>query len=163
MKSISTMTYLLLLAAPCFAGEPTYSALAEYGDWSVFTDGDVCWIETLSARHSSEDSALRLTVTFYDDVYDGALAVFNPSGFQEARFFALLVEGGAFPLDREAVYSDYLFNNTSGLMSALRVTEVETVELKVVEQVSTVTGYEFSLNGYLGATKAAREECEGPI
>lgn len=79
MKSISTMAYLLLLAGPCFAAEPTYSALAEYGDWSVFTDGDVCWIETLSARHSSEDSALRLTVTFYDDVCDGALAVFNPS------------------------------------------------------------------------------------
>lgn len=163
MKSISTMAYLLLLAGPCFAAEPTYSALAEYGDWSVFTDGEVCWIETLSARHSSEDSALRLTVTFYDDVYDGALAVFNPSGFSEARLFALVVEGGAFPLDREAVYPDYLFNNTAGLMSALRVTEVEMVELKVVEQVSTVTGYEFSLNGYLTATTMAREECEGPI
>jgi hypothetical protein len=162
MKSISTMAYLLL-AVPSFAAEPTYSALAEYGDWSVFTDGDVCWIETLSAWRSSEDSALRLTVTFYDDVYDGALAVFNPRGFSEARLFALVVEGGAFPLDRGAVYPDYLFNNTSGLMSALRVTEVEMVELKVVEQVSTVTGYEFSLNGYMTATKTAREECEGSI
>lgn len=163
MKTISTTTIVILLSWSSVFAEPEHSTLAEYEDWSLFYDGEVCWIESFSAEPFLQEDGPRLTVTFYGDDYEGDLTVFDPKNFYDADLIALVIEGRAFPLDREDIYSEYVFDNTSGLMGALNFSEAAAVDVKLIDQSNNIVNYRFSLDGYASAAKSARKFCEKPV
>ena len=50
MLKFAVATILALQASTLFAEEQEFPSLAIFGDWSVFSDGQVCWIGSFSAE-----------------------------------------------------------------------------------------------------------------
>lgn len=163
MLKFAVATILALQASTLFAEEQEFPSLAIFGDWSVFSDGQVCWIGSFSAEPLLEEQGPRMTVTLFDDRYDADFAVFDPARYGDAELIALEVGGSAFPLDQDPADPEYAFNNTRGLLKAIEISEETTVEIKFANSKKQINSYKFSLVGYDDAMVAARKFCEKPI
>ncbi len=154
---------LTLHASTVFAEEQEFPYLAMFGDWSVFSDSEVCWIGSQSIDPYMEEQGPRITVTLFDNAYDADLAVYDPARYDDAELIALEIGGSAFPLDKDPVDPEYAFNYTQGLLRALEVSEEAAMEIKFANSKKQINSYKFSLAGYNEAMAAALELCEKPI
>ncbi len=154
---------LALQASTLLAEEQEFPYSAIFGDWSVFNDGEVCWIASYSVDPFLEEQGPRMTVTLFDDLYDGDFAVFDPARYGDAELIALEIGGSAFPLDQDPAEPEYAFNNTRGLLRAVEISEEAEVEIKFANSKTQINSYKFSLVGYGDAMAAARELCEKSI
>jgi hypothetical protein len=154
---------LALQASAVFAEQQEFPALAIFGDWSVFSDSEVCWIGSFSVDPFLEEQGPRMTVTFFGDSYDADLAVYDPARYGDAELIALEIGGGAFPLDKDPVEPEYAFNYTRGLVRAIEISGEAEIEIKFASSKKQINSYKFLLVGYDEAMAAARELCEKTI
>jgi hypothetical protein len=163
MRKLVMITIFAVQTSAVFAEEQQFPSLVNFGDWSVFSDGDVCWIGSFSLDPLLNEQGPRMTVTLFDDTYDGDFAVFDPARYSDAEIVALEIGGSAFPLDKDPTEPEYAFNNTRGLLKALEISEESSVSIKFADSKKRINSYTFSLIGYNEAMAAAREVCEGTI
>jgi hypothetical protein len=162
LKFIVTVI-LALSDSAATAEEQEFPSLAYFGDWSVFSDGEVCWIGSFSVDPFLEEQGPRMTVTLFDHNYDGDFAVFDPARYGDAELIVLEIGGSAFPLDQDPADPEYAFNNTRGLLRAIEISEETAVEIKFANSKKQINSYKFSLVGYDDAIDAARDFCHESI
>jgi hypothetical protein len=163
MRKWVVTAILAIQASIATAEEPEFSSIVMFGDWSVFSDGEVCWIGSYSVEPLLDEKGPRMTVTLFGDTYDADLAVYDPARYGDAELIALEIGGSAFPLDKDPADPEYAFNNTRGLMRAIEISEETEVEIKFANSKKQINAYKFSLAGYSEALTSARELCEKPI
>lgn len=161
MRKFLVTAILALQASIAPAEEPEFPSIVMFGDWSVFSDGEVCWIGSYSVEPLLDEKGPRMTVTLFGDTYDADLAVYDPARYGDAELIALEIGGSAFPLDKDPVDPEYAFNNTRGLLRAIEISEETEVEIKFANSKKQINAYKFSLAGYNEAIASAREMCNG--
>jgi len=163
MRKFLITAILALQASIATAEEPEFPSIVMFGDWSVFSDGEICWIGSYSVEPLLDEKGPRMTVTLFGDTYDADLAVYDPARYGDAELIALEIGGSAFPLDKDPVDPEYAFNNTRGLLRAIEISEETEVEIKFANSKKQINAYKFSLAGYNEAIASAREMCNGEI
>jgi hypothetical protein len=163
MLKLVVAAVMVLQASAAFDDELEFPSLAIFGDWSVFSDGAVCWIGSFSVDPILDEQGPRMTVTLFGDSYDADFAVYDPARYGDGELIALEIGGSAFPLDKDPVDPEYAFDNTQGLLRAIEISEETEVEIKFADRKKQMKSYVFSLVGYDDAMAAARGICEKPI
>jgi hypothetical protein len=148
---------LLLLAATTAYAEDDFSAINRYGNWEVYTDGEVCWIGSSSIYPDFGDGSPRLFVTFFDQDHKGELAAYDTAQYQGSEVIAMVVGDEFYPLDSDHEDRSWAHDNTFGLMEALKTKDYATVAF--MGKTGKEENYKFSLDGFNQAAQKARYDC----
>ncbi len=158
------MRALLVLAtiaasAVASAAKSEFPELTYYDDWSVFSDGHMCWISSFSIEPDRGENSPRIFLTF--DGFDpgGQLSVFDTAQYLGAELIALVVDGKAYQLDKDPADPEYAFDNTEGLKREIQQSAANTIEVVFEDKSVDRRTYFFSLEGFNSAAQRAREDC----
>jgi hypothetical protein len=155
-----TILTILILTATSAIAEPVFDAVDYYGDWSVFTDGEACWIGTFSEIPMRGNNPTSLYVTFENDYDQGELSVYDPMQFHQSTMIALIVNEVIYQLDHNQELPEHAFSYDFGLISVLG--ENETANIVFPNKRGSFVKYRFSLIGFREAVSHARALCQDP-
>ena len=151
------LVLLLLAAIPAYA-EDEFSAINSYGNWEVYTDGEVCWIGSRSIYPAFGDGSPSIYVTFYNKQEEGDLAVYDLAKFKGSEVIAIAVGDEFYPLDSDHEDRSWAHDNTFGLMEALKTKDYASVAF--MGKTGKEENYKFSLDGFNQAAQQARYDCK---
>jgi hypothetical protein len=156
MKIFHALAVFLALALPVSA-EQEFHVVQEHGDWSVFTDNQICWVSSFSLTPALGDLSPRIFITFENSYDMGQLSVFDPKQFLRATEIAIFVNSLVFPLDLDLGEREYAFDNNFDLVAVLIENDEATVAFP--DEQEDIVNYNFSLYGLRDAIAFARNLC----
>jgi hypothetical protein len=151
------LALLLLAAIPAYA-EEEFPEINSYGNWEVYTDGDVCWVSSFSIYPDFGDGSPRMFVTFYNKQDKGDLAVYDIAKFKGSEIIAIALGDEFYPLDSNQEDPSWAHDNTFGLMEALKTKNFASVAF--MGKTGKEENYKFSLDGFNQAAQQARYDCK---
>jgi hypothetical protein len=151
------LVLLMLAATPAYA-EEEFPEINSYGNWEVYTDGDVCWVSSFSVYPDFGDGSPRLFVTFFEQDHKGELAAYDTAQYQGSEVIAMVVGNEFYPLDSAEEDRSWAHDNTFGLMEALKTKDIATVAF--MGKTGKEENYKFSLDGFNQAAQQARYDCK---
>ncbi len=148
---------LLSLAATTAYAEEEFPEINSYGNWRLFTDGEVCWIRSWSIYPDFGDGSPSIFVTFYNKEENGDLAVYDIAKYQGSQVIAIAVGDQFYPLDSDQEDPSWAHDNTFGLIDALKTKDFASVAF--MGKTGKEENYKFSLDGFNQAAQKARYDC----
>lgn len=162
MRALILLPFLAAITVAS-AAEQEFPEQAFYDAWSVFSDGEVCWISSFSLDPNRGEGSPRAFLTYYDHVPKGELAIFDEAQYAKSDLIAMVVDGRAYQLDKDPSDPRYAYDNTPGLISALQNSTAMTFSVVFKDDLLDRQTYTFSLEGMNQAAQKARDHCDAGI
>jgi hypothetical protein len=149
--------FVLLMSSSKAFGEDV-DAMTSFGDWSVFSDGESCWVAASLRGHSGDFSHSDLfTVSFFDRSGVPEMSVFVEEFDDPVSTVTLILNGNKVVLDPEG---DFFFLEDDAETEILGLMLSGTPPSINIELVSGgSTNYDISLNGFMEAYMYSWRAC----